>query len=128
MKKFVLAGVALAVGIAVAFIFVRPQGAQLLHVSEVGSDPAAFVGTISVTGITAGFSRHDPTIFGLMDVKELQCTTPNCNKLLLPVKHTGKPPAIGDEIRISGAFVQAGGGYLFAAESIEVVRNHKLGG
>jgi hypothetical protein len=95
---------------------------------EVASDPAAFSGTITVTGVTYGYSRQDPNIFGIMDVKELQCQSPNCNKLILPVKYQGKMPAGGDEITMTGSFVNIGGGYLFAAEQIKVLRNHKLGG
>jgi hypothetical protein len=78
--------------------------------------------------VTYGISRQDPSIFGIMDVKELQCQSPNCNKLILPVKYPGKLPAAGDEVTLTGSFVNIGGGYLFAAEQVEVLRNHKLGG
>ena len=128
MKKYIVLATALAIGIALAYGMFFRGDADALQVNQVAADPAAYSGTITVSGVMAGTSPQNPGIFGIFDLKELQCTTPNCNKLLLPVKHAGKPPAIGDEVRISGAFVQAGGGYLFAAESIEVVRNHKLGG
>lgn len=128
MKKYILAGIGLVVIIAATVIFLQQPRAHALSVNEVASDPAAFTGTITVTGVTYGFSRQDPNIFGIMDVKELQCQSPNCNKLILPVKYQGQLPAGGDEISMTGSFVNAGGGYLFAAEQIKVLRNHQIGG
>jgi hypothetical protein len=128
MKKYILAGIGLALVIAVTVVFLQQDNVHALAVNEVASDPAAFTGTITVTGVTYGFSRQDPNIFGIMDVKELQCKSPNCNKLILPVKLQGKLPAGGDEVSLTGSFVNSGGGYLFAAEQIKVLRNHKLGG
>ncbi|MHB1398709.1 MAG: hypothetical protein ACYDAI_13485 [Trichloromonadaceae bacterium] len=129
MKKYVLIGLVLAVGVAAGVLFSGPGQAVALNVSEVAADPAAFSGTITVTGVTAGFAPHDPTLFGVMDIKELQCTTPNCNKVLIPVRVTGTVPALGDEVRISGTFVHSPPmGYVLTAETVKVVRNHKLGG
>jgi hypothetical protein len=128
MKKYVLIGLVLAAGIAAGVIFSGPGEATALHVNQVAADPGAFSGTITVTGVTAGFSPHDPALFGVMDVKELQCTTPNCNKLMIPVRTADKVPALGDEVRISGTFANSPMGYVFTAQSIQVVRNHKLGG
>jgi hypothetical protein len=98
------------------------------QINDVASDPAAFDGPMTVVGITYGYSQSDATIVGVMDKKELQCTTPNCNKVLLPVKITGTRPAIGDEVKISGSFTREPGGYLFHADKMEVLANHKLGG
>jgi hypothetical protein len=128
MRRTILIGLALALFLAIAFGCGRQQAAPTLNVNEVGSDPAAFTGTITVTGVTAGFAAQDATLFGLMDKKELQCQTPNCKKLLIPVRYQGKLPALGDEVLVTGSFVDAGGGYLFAAQKIEVLRNHRLGG
>jgi hypothetical protein len=128
MKKYILVGIGLVVVVAVTVVFFQQTKVHALSVNEVTSDPAAFSGTITVTGVTYGYSRQDPNIFGIMDVKELQCQSPNCNKLILPVKYQGKMPAGGDEITMTGSFVNVGGGYLFAAEQIKVLRNHKLGG
>lgn len=99
-----------------------------LNVNDLAADPAAFTGTLVVTGIAAGFAPQDPTLFGIMDKKELQCQTPNCNKLLIPVRYRGKLPAMGDEVVLSGSFVQESGGYLLAAEELKVLRHHQLGG
>lgn len=128
MKKYIFAGIGLVVIIAVTVILLQQPKAPALGVNEVASDPAAFTGTLTVTGITYGFSRQDPSIFGIMDVKELQCQSPNCNKLILPVKYQGQLPAGGDEITLTGAFINTGGGYLFAAEQVKVLRNHRIGG
>lgn len=128
MKKYVLIGLVLAVGVAAGVIFSQPGQATALHVNQVAADPAAFSGTITVTGVTAGFSPQDPALFGMMDIKELQCTTPNCNKVLIPVRVAGPVPALGDEVRISGSFVNSPMGFVLTAETVKVVRNHKLGG
>jgi hypothetical protein len=128
MKKYLLAILGVALVMTVTVIALQQPKAQALGISEVAADPAAFSGTITVTGVTYGFSRQDPKIFGVMDVKELQCQSPNCNKLILPVRYQGQMPAGGDEITMTGSFVQADGGYLFAAEQVKVLRNHKLGG
>ena len=128
MKKYVLIGLVLAVAITAGIFFSGAGQATALHVNQVVADPAAFSGTITVTGVTAGFSPHDPALFGVMDIKELQCTTPNCKKALIPVRVTGPIPALGDEVRISGTFVNSPMGYVLTAETVKVVRNHKLGG
>ncbi len=128
MKKFALIGVVLAIGIAVGMTVLRPAETSALNVNDVAFDPGAFAGTITLAGVTAGFAPNDQTLFGIMDLKELQCNSPNCNKKILPVRFTGKVPDLGDEVRVTGSFVAAGNGYLFASEQVEVVRNHKLGG
>ncbi|SNB46243.1 hypothetical protein [Geobacter sp. DSM 9736] len=128
MKKVVIIA-ALAVGIIAGLVFVK-SGPKALNINEVGADPAAYTGTITVTGIMGGRSQQNPDIIGIMDIKELQCKTANCNKVFLPVKFSGKAPVIGDEVRITGSFVDMGQGqgYLFMAQSLKVVRHHKIGG
>jgi hypothetical protein len=128
MKKYIFAGLGLVAVIAVTVVFLQQPKVYALGVNEVASDPAAFAGAITITGVTYGFSRQDPNLFGIMDVKELQCQSPNCNKLILPVKHQGKLPAAGDEVSLTGSFVNTGDGYMFAAEQIKVLRNHRIGG
>lgn len=128
MKKYLIIFTALAVGVAIAFAFSQQNKPNALTVSEVGADPAAYSGTITVSGIMAGVYRQDPTIFGVMDVKELQCKTANCNRVIMPVKYQGQQPVLGDEIRVTGNLVHSGQGYLFVAQNLKVVRNHKIGG
>lgn len=128
MKKYLIIAGALLLGVAVAFAAVQLSGPKALGVKEVSSDPAAFSGTITVVGIMGGVSQQDTTVFGIMDVMELKCTTPNCNKVFLPVKYQGQMPVVGDEVRVTGRFVSMEGGYLFTADGVKVVRHHKIGG
>lgn len=128
MKRNVLIFTTLAIVIVAAVVFFNIDNTKALAVNEVGADPAAYSGTITVTGIMGGVSNQDPSIFGVMDVKELQCKTANCKKLYIPVRYDGNQPALGDEIRMTGSFVNSGQGYLFVAQKLKVVRNHTLGG
>ncbi|MFZ3207237.1 MAG: hypothetical protein WA140_00140 [Geobacteraceae bacterium] len=128
MKKNILIAVALAVGIALTYALFFRGGANALQVNQVASDPSAYRGTVTVTGIMAGTSPQDPSVFGIFDLKELKCTTPNCNKLYLPVRYKGTMPKPGDEVRVDGSFIQTAGGYIFSASSVTVVRNHRIGG
>lgn len=127
MKKFILATASCAVGIALLFVLVGCDS-KALNVSDVASDPTAFKNTITLTGIVAGTSPQNPSIFGIMDIKELQCKTQNCNKIFIPIAYKGTFPVRGDEVRLTGSFINQGGGYLFAAEKLKVVRNHRIGG
>jgi hypothetical protein len=126
-QKFFIAA-ALAVGIALSFALFYKGGAEVMNVNQVGSDPYAYSGNITVTGIMADISPENQAVFGMFDIKELKCKTANCNKLYLPVRHQGIMPKPGDELLVSGSFVQDGAGMVFAAKNIKVVRNHKIGG
>ena len=128
MKKIIFITVALAVGIALAYALFFKGDANALQVNQVAADPSAYSGTITVAGIMAGTSQQDPSVFGIFDIKELQCKTPNCNKIYLPVKYQGAVPKPGDEVQVSGAFVPVSGSYIFSATNVKVVRNHKIGG
>lgn len=128
MKKIIFITVVLAVGIALAYALFFRGDSNGLQVNQVASDPSAYSGTITVTGVMAGTSPQDPSIFGIFDLKELQCTTANCNKIYLPVKYQGAMPKLGDEVQVSGSFTPASGSYIFSATNVVVVRNHKIGG
>lgn len=128
MKKSVIAAVALAFVALIGIVVVTTGSTKALNVNDVGGDPASFTGTITITGIMGGVSNQDPSIFGIMDIKELQCTTQNCNKLFIPIKYQGGMPQFGDEVRVTGSFVRFPDGYLFSAQQMKVVRNHKIGG
>ncbi len=95
-----------------------------LNVNDVKSDPGAYKGELHIAGVMAAVAESDAQIFGIMDITELQCTTPDCHKFLLPVRYAGKVPAMGDEVVVSGEFIQ--GGQIFAATDVKVRRNHKL--
>ena len=128
MKKYILIAVALVASIALSYALFFRGNTNALQVNQVASDPSAYSGTVTVTGIMAGTSPQDPSVFGIFDLKELQCTTPNCNKFYLPVKSQGTMPKPGDDVRVSGSFVKTSSGYLFSAANVKVVRNHKIGG
>jgi hypothetical protein len=128
MKSAVVLGAALVVGVILAFSLFGNRNANALSVNQVGADPLAYRGNIQVTGIMAGISDANPQIFGMFDVKELQCTTPNCNKVYIPVKNLGPMPKPGDEIVVSGSFERVGNGLQFNAQKIKVVRHHQIGG
>lgn len=128
MKKNLLIAAALVLGIALSYALFFRGDANALQVNQVAADPSAYSGTLTVTGIMAGTSQQDPSIFGMFDLKELKCTTPNCNKIYLPVKYQGTMPKPGDEVRVSGSFMKTEMGFLFSASNVKVVRNHKIGG
>ena len=95
------------------------------QVNDVASDPGAFTGALNIVGVVSAYSPTDATLIGIMDKKELQCTTPNCNKAILPVRYQGERPALGDEVQVSGSFVNQ---KLFQADTLKVLANHNLGG
>ena len=128
MKKTIFIVVALLAGIALSYALFFRGDDNALQVNQVAADPSAYSGTITVTGIMAGTDPKDTSIFGMFDLKELQCTTPNCNKLYLPVKYQGAMPKLGDEVQVSGSFLPISGSYIFSATNVKVVRNHKIGG
>jgi hypothetical protein len=99
-----------------------------LNVNDVAGDPSAFTGTITVTGVVAGVSQADPTIIGMMDKKELQCTTPGCKKVYLPFKAPSYTAVQGDEVRVTGKFVPTQFGSVLMADRVSVVQRHKIGG
>jgi hypothetical protein len=127
-KTYIYIAVAAVIGFTAAFALLGNGTGKALAVNDVGSDPTAFKGTITITGIAAGGSPQDATLFGLVDTRELKCTTANCNKLVIPVKHAGVMPKVGDEVRVTGSFVNQGQGYLFVSTKLKVLRNHKIGG
>jgi hypothetical protein len=128
MKKYIVLAAALVVGIALAYGMFFRGDADALQVNQVAADPAAYSGTITVSGIMAGTSPQNPGIFGIFDLKELHCTTANCNKLYLPVSYQGPMPKLGDEVLVSGSFMKMGEGFIFSASDLKVVRNHQIGG
>ena len=128
VKKPVIVALCVAAVVAVAFAVVILAGPKPLNVRDVGNDPLSHSGTITITGVVGGVSQQDPSVFGIMDLKELQCKAANCEKLLIPVRYQGKQPVNGDEVKATGSFVKQGGGLLFNAQKLKVVRNHKIGG
>lgn len=100
---------------------------DVFQVNDIVSDPGAFSEPLSLEGIVYKFAQGDSSIVGIMDKKELQCTTPNCNKALLAVRVPGPQLAIGDEVKVSGTIAKESWGYILKAEQVEVIAKHKLG-
>jgi hypothetical protein len=123
MKKYTLALSAILF-VAIFSFGCQKKGDGALNVNDLRSDPTAFTGTLTVTGIMAAVSQHDPQIFGIMDKSELLCTSPNCNKFYLPIRFAGQRPGYGDEVVVTGTFTE--GGRLFSATAVNILRNHKL--
>jgi hypothetical protein len=100
--------------------------ASTLNVNDLRSDPGAYSGVLTVTGIMAAVSPQNPQIFGIMDKSELTCNNPDCHKYFLPVRFEGPRPAHGDEVVVTGTFIDMPGGKILAADSVKFLRNHKL--
>lgn len=120
--------VALFLAVAAILPLAGCDQTKAFNVNDVAADPAAYSGSITITGVMWGTSQIDPKVFGVVDLKELKCTTPGCNKIVIPIRHAGPIPVLGDEVRVTGAFKPEAGGYVFAAEKVKVVKNHKIGG
>lgn len=126
MNKFVVIALAVVIGVAASFGIMRLAEGKTVTVSQIGYSHAKYKGTITVTGIMAGNSDLDRSLFGIMDTQEAKCNAPGCEKLFIPVRFKGKHPAVGDEIKVKGAFVKGEGGVVFNAEKLTVVRHHDL--
>ena len=100
---------------------------SVFQVNDVVSDPGAFSKPLTLEGVVYAYVKGDTSIVGVMDKKELQCKTPNCNKALLAVKAPGTQLAVGDEIKASGSIVKESRGYVLKADDVKVVTRHKLG-
>ncbi len=99
----------------------------VLQVGDVVSDPGAFSKPLTLEGVVYTHAKGDKTIAGVMDKKELQCTTPNCNKALLAIQTPGRQLSVGDEIKVSGTIVKESWGYILKADDVKVVTTHKIG-
>lgn len=123
--KIVFGILSLIVTVAVVSqLLPKTSEAGTLDVEDVGADPAAYVGEITVKGIMIATSKSDPTIFGIMDMGKLTCTKEDCDHFILPVQFGGEPPVVGDEVNVTGSFAEKNGVYVFSAQSVEILRNH----
>jgi hypothetical protein len=127
VKNYVCtAFVALVFALALSACNQGTAATSALNVNDLRSDPGAFSGELTITGIMAAVSQQDAQIFGIMDKAELTCTSPNCHKYYLPVRFEGQRPAHGDEVVVKGTFIDMPGGKILVAKSVNVLRNHKL--
>ncbi|SDB26711.1 hypothetical protein SAMN05660653_01283 [Desulfonatronum thiosulfatophilum] len=127
MRKYVLVFSLISISVIGLAVF-NPTATPALNVNDVAFDPLAYTGNITIRGVTGAVSNQDPSIFGIMDVKELRCTVQGCEKVFLPIKYTGKRPSMGDEVVVAGSFTENKGTLIFDADSVQIVRNHNLGG
>lgn len=97
-----------------------------LSVNEARANPALLEKTVTLRGVVGAHAPNDPNLFGLMDVSELSCNTPGCNKFFIPVRPEGALPALGAEVDVTGTLAEVPGGKIFAASKVKVVRNHRL--
>lgn len=100
---------------------------QVFQINDVVSDPGAFSKPLTLEGVVYTYAKGNKSIVGVMDKKELQCTTPNCNKALLAVQASGTQLSVGDEIKASGTIVRENWGYVLKADDVKVITTHKIG-
>lgn len=127
MRRIVLALTAIVLITGVAFIglsngktkTVKEGG--ILSVNDISADPAAFKGTITITGVVAQISSKDH-VFAMVDTAEAKhCKSTGCARFYLPVRYEGTLPKEWDEVNVSGSFVQ--GSKVFQAAKVEVLRH-----
>ncbi|MCL5071176.1 MAG: hypothetical protein M1308_09810 [Actinobacteria bacterium] len=106
------------------------QVTQILNVSDIQSDPAAFKGTITINGVMAGVLDNDAKIFAIVDTAEvLACQSINCGMFYLPIKYDGgELPKPEEEINVTGSFSGSGNNIMFVATKYEVLRKNILKG
>lgn len=127
MKMYQRLVAALALGAALAFGTAGCQGdSKVVNVSEIGSKPELFNGEITLAGVVGAISPYDKTVVGLMDVKELQCKSANCEKVFIPVRVVERTPSVGDEIKATGSFHKYPNGFTFDAKKVKLVKKHDL--
>ena len=104
----------------------KTESARALSINDIQSDPLSFTGEITINGVVTAFSQSDTTVFGVVDTEELLvCKTLNCGAFMLPSLYAGdKPlPELGDEVNITGSFVEYQNGHIFKVKNFEVRRN-----
>lgn len=99
-----------------------PAKNRILSVNDIQADPAAFQGTVTINGVVSGFPKEDPKTFAIIDTAEAKlCRTVTCARFYLPVKYEGLAPKVGDEVNVTGEFMDKG--RLFNAQKVEVLRH-----
>jgi hypothetical protein len=105
----------------------KASATKTLGINDIQSNPLAFVGQLTLNGVVGAFSDQDAKTFGLLDSTELMaCKNMSCGAFMLPARYDGSRglPKLGDEVNVTGSFVQRHGGYiLFRVTKIEVKRN-----
>lgn len=132
MKKYILViGIIIVIG-AIAIVSLGSgktktikAGGGVLSVNDIQSDPLAYKGTITITGVSAGVTRQDPKVFLMVDTAEaIACKSTGCANFYLAVRYEGTIPKQWDEVNVTGSFTQGGRVPLFTATKVQVLRNY----
>ncbi len=135
MKKYIFVLSVIMLIAAVAFTTlsngktktVKESG--ILSVDDIASDPSAYKGVITVTGVVADKSRFKipVNVFLMVETSEAKiCKQTGCARFYLSVRHEGTLPKEWDEVNVTGSFVD--GGRVFSATKVEVLRHLDFGG
>ena len=131
MKKYILALTALILIAGIAFISLSNGKTKtiktggILSVNDISSDPSAYKGAITITGVVADKSRFKvpANVFLMVETSEAKiCKQTGCARFYLPVKFEGKMPQEWDEVNVTGSFTE-GSGLLFVTTKVEVLRH-----
>lgn len=130
MKKNVIAFAAIILIAAIAITTLSNGKTKtvkeggILSVNDIASDPSAFKGIITITGVVADKSRFKvpANIFLIVETSEAKiCKQTGCAKFYLPVQFEGILPKEWDEVNVTGSFVD--GGRVFSATKVDVLRH-----
>ncbi|OGP92558.1 MAG: hypothetical protein A2156_08785 [Deltaproteobacteria bacterium RBG_16_48_10] len=131
MKKYIRAfGIIILIGVVAYSSFSNGKtktikAGGILSVNDIQSDPLAYKGTITITGVVAGVTRSDPTVFAIIDTAEaIACKSTGCARFYLHVRYEGSIPKQWDEVNVTGSFTQSGRFPVFAATKVDVLRNY----
>jgi hypothetical protein len=134
MKKYIIVFSAIILAAVIAFSCSNgktettgtAQTSRILSVNDIQTDPYAYKGTITITGVVAKFSEQDPKVFAMVDASEAKhCRQTGCARFYLFVRYEGNIPKEWDEVNVTGTFVE-GGKLLFAATKVDVLRHLTL--
>lgn len=96
-----------------------PGQSGALDVNSVASDPAAYKGTIQVQGIVSNVNTSDST-FSLIDSREYKtCGVLTCASKFVPVRYTGTPPKLKEELVVTGEMVSSPKGYVLERKELQ---------
>jgi hypothetical protein len=124
MKRYLSAFMAII--LLAGFAFAGSKNRQILSIRDIQSDPYAYKGTITVTGVVADKSRHSipPDVFLMVETLEAKlCKRTGCAKFYLPVKYKGEHPKEWDEVNITGKITEVEGNLIFIADEVEFIRH-----
>ena len=134
MKRYIFALMAIILITGSAFISLSNEKTKtiktdgILSVNDISSDPSAYKGAITITGVVADKSRFKApaNVFLMVETSEAKiCKQTGCARFYLPVKFEGMMPKEWDEVNVTGSFTE-GSGPLFVATKVEVLRHLTL--